>query len=460
MPGPLTRSQAQNMFDGLNNNVNNTNELSNSNMSDQNEKTVEPQGAAGGRVGKDPILSEVERAKRGLHILNNTASFQQTPVSTNIRQGLITEEAIGREEVKKILAEGMKAQTDSMTRRFTEMMTICIAELRGNPPRESVPPEVHHQPNIPNAGFATSSEPNDSYQNIFGRRQNINQSNQEHLSAHHNRAFIRREDFLDICFDGKNMSVRQFIFRLSRLKESNDVTWEYIVKHFYRCVKGYADTWYCALVKKVENAKLDLTWNVLKDALENDFGGRQTDADISNMMWGRKQKYNESFEEFFEELMKLNNGLSVPKDDSEIINILKSNCSNRIVSGVYNYSSKNAQDFRRQCMKYELEVEKRFKNNSTNSAQYSKKISELETGRSYPDLSEKEQTVSSNPDCQVEALNMSKLKPKVKCGHCQQPVIFCYRCFTPDVMFPDCTTCHPENSKGSGSIKPPTSHSS
>lgn len=97
------------------------------------------------------------------------------------------------------------------------------------------------------------------------------------------------------------------------LKESNDVTWDYMIKNFHRCVKGYADTWHQALKKKLEAANLKLTWNVLQDALENDFGGQQSDSDISNLMWGRKQKHNESFEDFFEELMKLNSCLSVPK---------------------------------------------------------------------------------------------------------------------------------------------------
>lgn len=53
---------------------------------------------------------------------------------------------------------------------------------------------------------------------------------------------IRKEDFSEIKFDGKSMSVKQFIFKLKTLKEANDVSWEYIIKNFYHCVKGSADT--------------------------------------------------------------------------------------------------------------------------------------------------------------------------------------------------------------------------
>lgn len=396
------------------------------------------------------IGDETTRALKGLQLIN------RSPHSSQMGATALPVDHISRKEVTKIIEETMRHQTVILTEKFNAMMGNCIAEMRRATerqiPAEEVPPRPATARNV------EFSETNDSYQNLF-TRQSLGNPNVSHSSSMSNRMssnFIKKEDLAEIKFDGKTTSVKQFLFKLRTLKEANDVSWDYITKNFFRCVTGSADTWYWSLVQKLDTAGLKLTWEILQGALENDFGGRQSDADISNMMWSRKQRYNESFEDFFDDIIKLNARLSVSKSDLEIINILKSNCSNRIVSGVYNYTTKNAQDFKRQCVKYENEVERRFKN--SNSA-YTKKISEMENPWNEPKASDKEVKINES-ECNIEALNMKKEKPKVKCGHCHQPVIFCYRCFTPDVTFPNCPNCHEsENFKRSGSSPPPNSHS-
>lgn len=395
------------------------------------------------------VNDQVERAQRGIDLIN------QSPYSSKIQ---LEVGCISRDEIKKMIGESLKMQADALMVQFSTMMSTGLAELRASTNNRAPPDENPERPQA-EARSVNTTQPVDSYQNLFTGPPpgNPNVSHSSSVSNRSNNNFIKKEDLAEIKFDGKSVSVKQFIFKLRTLKEANDVSWDYIVRNFFRCVKGSADTWYWSLVQKIDAAGLKLSWEILQSALENDFGGRQSDADISNMMWSRKQKYNESFEDFFDEILKLNSCLSISKHDLEIINILKSNCTNRIVSGVYNYTTNNAQDFKRQCMKYENEVDRRFKSSNNNSSNFNKNISEIES--TLLDLKSKEPP-STESGHDIEALKFNKEKPKVKCGNCQHQVVFCYRCFTPDVTFPNCKNCHDsENLKESGSARPPNSHS-
>lgn len=402
------------------------------------------------------IDDEAERARRGLELLakspgagKKSQNQQQNATSTS------QTDAMNYAEVNQLIAERLDLQSRILTEQFSAMMINQMSGIRksiNDAYRQNAPqPEAR-----PTGAFAASSEQNnsrDSYQNLFTQHPSMGGDRDaivERSSSSTRSNFIRKEDFAEIKFDGKSIGVKQFLFKLRTLKEANDVSWEYVVKNFYRCVKGHADTWYWGLVQRMDNAGRQLTWPVLKDALENDFGGRQTDADISNMMWSRKQKYNESFEDFFEDIVSLNGCLSVCKPDLEIINILKTNCSNRIVSGVFNYTTTNARDFKRQCMKYEGEVDRRFKGTS--------KVSEIDDASKPPAM--KNFSSSHENDPEVDEIRHPKERPRIQCNHCNEPVIFCYRCFTPNVTFPKCPNCQSsENSNRSGSHPTPNSHS-
>lgn len=218
------------------------------------------------------IPDETERARRGLELINQSPTASQTAADAEQRTA-----GINRQEVEKIIADSMRLQTESLTQRFSAMMVNYMNDLRprDEPPAQRPRPQPHYRPN---PGFANPSEPNDSYQNLFTRPPQASHNISCSSSANNRSNYIRKEDFSEIKFDGKSMNVRQFIFKLRTLKEANDVSWEYIVKNFYRCVKDHADTWYWGLVQKVEQAGLKLTWNILQDALENDFGGRQAET--------------------------------------------------------------------------------------------------------------------------------------------------------------------------------------
>lgn len=400
------------------------------------------------------IPDEMERARRGLDLIHKSPLASQA-ASQNIDKP--SENSLTHAAVERMIAESMKAQTDILTERFSCMMVNCMNQLKRTQELQEVRPgreSVHQNNNIP-----SSSEPNESFANLFSRRQQSLSNHSNILNQSTRPQYIKKEDFAEIKFDGNSIGVKQFIFKLRTLKEANDVSWDYIVKNFYRCVKGHADTWYWNLVQKLDTQGLKLSWEVLKSALENDFGGRQTDADITNLMWGRKQKFNEPFDDFFNEIIKLNACLSESLTDEEIINILTRNCSNRVFNGAINSTARNAYDFKRKCVKYESEVEKRFKG-ASNSTNFPKKVSEIENNWFDINKNDQENIAFGENKQHIEALKLNKEKPKVKCGNCHQPVIFCYRCFSPDVTFPNCKNCNgSENSKMSGSSIPPNSHS-
>lgn len=402
------------------------------------------------------IEDPVERARRGLEIIGRSPGNSQQnsirennpPVPPPQPERTVTS-PMTHAEVDALIAERLDAQTRLLSEQFAYMMHNSLADFRRSLKAAADPPKT--------AQFAASSGPDqDSYENLFSEPPPRNNPNtvpdpsQNYASSLNRHNFIRKEEFSEIKFDGKTMSVRQFIFKLKTLKEANEVSWDYIVKNFYRCVKDHADTWYWSLVQKLDSAGLKLSWNILKDALERDFGGRQVDADISNMMWSRRQKYNESFDDFCNDIISMNNRMTNRKDDSELINIFKRNCSNRLISGIYNYSCASVEQFKIHGVKYESEVENRFKGSS--------KVSELEDIQYLPSTSKMSFAGPENPT-EVEEIKQPRERPKIQCNKCHEPVIFCFKCFTPNVTFPYCQTCHPENSKGSGSRQNPNSHS-
>ena len=298
--GPLTRSRAAHLNNDFETPIN----------SDQHEEEATFENEVEEFVNEQ-IEDPIERARRGLELLNrspsNSVSQQKTadPPATTTTTNKEPQPSMSFSEVDALIAERLDTQTRLLTEQFGMMMYNCMADFRRSQNNSN-----NNQPQVPpkNTRFAASSEQNnsqDSYQNLFTRASHANE-NYPSTSNNSRSNYIRKEDLAEIKFDGKNMGVKQFLFKLKTLKEANDVSDEYIVKNFYRCVKDNADTWYWNLVQRMDKANLKLTWVVLKDALENDFGGRQTDADISNRMWNRKQKYNESFEDFFQEIIKLN----------------------------------------------------------------------------------------------------------------------------------------------------------
>lgn len=455
--GPVTRQMTKNLAGDFE---------TPSNYNDAEEENPSQTGANGSDFREEveqfiseTIEDETERARRGLLLLQKSPTASQTDTTnTTQKKSENATNVVNRNEIDKMISDKMKVQTEILTERFSTMMVKCFEQFKNDIEESNAQPIAPVLPPRNQRFEQSSSDRNNTFPNLFTRPDFHGAPNDPHHSLISNRSnFIKKEDFAEIKFDGK-ASVRQFLFKLRTLKEANDVSWEYITKNFYRCVKDSADIWYWGLAQKVEEKGMTLTWDVLKSALENDFGSRQTDADLSNMMWNRKQKHNESFHDFFDEIWKMNGYLSKRKDDEEIINMLKSNCSNRLGLGLFNITTKTAQEFKMRGVRYEEEVEKRSK--YSNVYQPQKKISEISNTWEFPNKNDNP-TSSVEREPFIESINYNKEKPKIKCNNCQQPVIFCYRCFTPDVIFTNCPTCQgTENSKLSGSTLPSGPHSS
>ena len=78
-----------------------------------------------------------------------------------------------------------------------------------------------------------------------------------------------------------------------------------------------------------------ITWEKIKTAMVKRFGSRKLGFDIWTEMTDRKQKFNEKFVEFFDDMVDLREKLTKEKPDVEIVKLVKQNFARYIRNLAY-----------------------------------------------------------------------------------------------------------------------------
>lgn len=211
-------------------------------------------------------------------------------------------------------------------------------------------PQGRGPPNYPpNADIHASNDLLNSLSNIFNNTPNAFHSSKNGLNN------------WDLKYDGKS-SVLRFIMKIDVIRKSNNLPWAYVVGNFHNLLKrpSSADRWYWSWVYSKHIERVDITWELLREALISRFSSAQTDEDITRLLNDKRQKPSEKFDEFFEDFMVIHDGLTVPKSDIELIAILKRNVNNKLFNLTYNLQATNVDSFRVMVQRIETDLDRRY----------------------------------------------------------------------------------------------------
>lgn len=246
-------------------------------------------------------------------------------------------------------------------------------------------------------------------------------------------------------YDGKNMPVSEFVFRVETMKAIHQYTWEEVVKHFSVLLKGQAEVWFWRYLKQVRNPD----WFQVKSELSNYFKSITSDHELIRQIMDRKQGPKESFEDFYNAMMFPYFTMRNQLPENEMVLLIKRNLRRDLAQLVFTYPVSTLSELREQCRKAE-DLMRNWEPRSTKA--YDRRVAEMQVHESSDEDSA--ETDLNIDEIQKSRKNLSKLT----CWNCDQSghtfveccakrKIFCYRCGRKNTYVPDCPKCSQGNGK-------------
>lgn len=328
------------------------------------------------------------------------------------------------------------------------------------PKRKHVPPPIIHQNEYipPSATQRTRLQNKSPTKNVYqqfrdevesescpGQDEDDARSLLDYSSSHPNRKI--ELDRWGICFDGtsKSISAEDFVFRVEILKRNYNLSWPDIIKNFHLLLGGIAQNWFWQFLRT--NPRSD--WRTIRKALLKQFKTYESDFEIIKQIMERRQQNMESFDEYYNAIMHLRNQLRQPIPETELLQILKGNVNNRLMSFVYPMAIYSLENFREECRRTEKMLQARDLNRHRQNPFMYKNVHEIDWKNPLDDVS-----------FEVDALSFDKRCYNCKKqGHsfvsCPLPSrnLFCYRCGLDNFTTPDCPKCNPQSGNRRSSVK-------
>lgn len=237
-----------------------------------------------------------------------------------------------------------------------------------------------------------------------------------------------------IIFDGteKTTSVEDFVFRVETLQASFRRDWEEVSGSFHLLLRGPAQEWFWVHRRLNDVSR----WCDVKKALIEQFHRFDTDLDIHRKLLARRQQNQESFDDFYNAIMKLRNQLSDAMGEKDIVSILRGNLKGAMAQLLFSVPVTGLAQFCKECRR----AENLLNNQRQTSGRYPGK-DVLELNYNLP----KEENILA-----VDALATTK---KLICWNCrteghtfvdcleEKQNIFCYKCGLENTMTPRCPNC-------------------
>lgn len=252
----------------------------------------------------------------------------------------------------------------------------------------------------------------------------------------------------NVYFSGidKDLRIDQFILRVEHIAVTQGVSLQEVANNLYILLKGQAANWYFQWIQRNN----DITWDSLKSALCIQFRTCETDYDLEHRMMNRLQKYNESFDQFYNEILDLNSRMSRPRSDRDLIEIMKRNISSRMLIFIHNTMSQTLPEFLLECRRAEKNVSKI--ESGFNRTFLKPKVNEVELVSGEADNNEDfiEAFSRSKPAQDVSDITCFDCKEK---GHfafnCTKKSgrVFCYKCGRDNYVISNCPYCVEGNLK-------------
>jgi len=245
-----------------------------------------------------------------------------------------------------------------------------------------------------------------------------------------------------IKYSGGGVPVDNFIYRVEALtRETLGNNFSVLCKNASVLFEGKANEFYW----RYHKAHGEVRWDNFCSALRLQFRQNRDDGDIEELIRNTKQKPNETFDCFYDNISDLVDQLEQPWAPNKLVRVLKNNLRTEIRHELLNLDIKTVSDLRDICRRREvfLADAKRYQGYIRNTP-FKRDVSE------FAETSESLQETESENEGDISALALSCWNCR-KEGHRYQDCvterrIFCYGCGAANTYKPSCGKCS-KNSK-------------
>ncbi|XP_075147243.1 uncharacterized protein LOC142221410 [Haematobia irritans] len=236
------------------------------------------------------------------------------------------------------------------------------------------------------------------------------------------------------------MDAEDFIFRVESMRDDYEYSFEDLVKDFPQLLDGIALDWYWQQ-RRIAPFQ---SWPDLKNAFLNQFRRFENEFQIQKRIMDRRQQPQESFEDFFNAVVKLRNQQRIPYSERDLVEIMKGNLKSSLASLIFPIKLHGLNHFRQEVKKAEAMLANQRQAYQQRSYQ-APRVHELEY-----------REVGQESEFEVEAIGPSSRYTCWNCkkvGHgyveCSVPIgrIFCFKCGQEGVVTPKCQRCQGNSSK-------------
>lgn len=157
-----------------------------------------------------------------------------------------------------------------------------------------------------------------------------------------------------IKFDGsgRDMTVESFIFRIEKMREQYNITFNQLFSDFHCLVTGSAAKWYWQVLE--DNAdEVDFDYFRLKRELLSQFKSADTDYDVISQIVEYKQQPGQSFEEFYTEIHNLTFKLHKRVPERELVQIIRNNLRSNMATLIFSATIETIAELKRECKRAE-----------------------------------------------------------------------------------------------------------
>lgn len=239
-----------------------------------------------------------------------------------------------------------------------------------------------------------------------------------------------------VTFKGpmNEVSIEDFIYRINTLTNIHLAgDFDIICQHAHILFEGKAEKWYWRYHRQTGNS---FTWGDLCRNLRRQFKDTTSEYDLKEDMRRRKQRQNESFEDFLEILMGMSDRLETPLTEKEFIEMLIHNLKTELRYELLHVNIPNISVLRSEVRKHE-----KFYDDLKQWPQRSNFINRRQIAE-----------IGADEECEDEVDVLNSMGEKLRCWNCDATGhryhdclaprrIFCYGCGALDTYKPDCAKC-------------------
>lgn len=253
------------------------------------------------------------------------------------------------------------------------------------------------------------------------------------------------------------LDAEDFLFRVERQAQLNGVSPAALVLGIGDLLTDRASQWYWTYQRRGEA----LSWEDLKDAFIRRFvPSRETDYDIRAKIESRKQRPNETFNDFCLDIESLAVRLNTRMEDIELIEVLRRNMTLQLRKALWRHPTRTVDSLISCCTEFEqMCSEEMFQNQIVQRR--AMRVSELEEVQSMQNAQSQSRVATESLQGQVEAVQLGGSRGDMPiCWNCKdightfvqctlpQQDIFCFSCGLKGVLRTQCT-----NVKCQGNVK-------